>query len=182
MQSLADTAVFELDFPSTQAFKRARSEGLATTAKAIEYVGVHFEKERLSQALARSSHDPKLPTTFVWEGVTMYLPRLATESTLQDIAAASAPGSRLIMSYATPERVTASRFLTPIADRVFAALGEPIRGLMTTEECAKMLSRAGYSVESDGGAQDWARAFGYERRALLTIAERVVVAGRAGRP
>lgn len=178
MRGLGDTTVYELDFPSTQAFKRARAEGLSKTARAVEYVSVHFEKERLADALRRSGHDPSRPTVFVWEGVTMYLPRLATESTLQDIAAASASGSRLIMSYATPEKVTAGRLVAPIADLVFGAIGEPIRGLMTTGDCEKMLARAGYSVEHDAGVRQWASELGYTRRALLTIAERVVVARR----
>jgi len=176
MGCLGETTVFEVDYPSTQAYKQARAAHLPVEAARIERVPIDFEHERLRDGLARSSHDPSVPTCFIWEGVTMYLPRIATASTLADIGAASSSGSSLIVSYLTPEKVTAGSFIGPVADLIFRVLGEPLRGVMSTAELRELLASTGMLLASDSGPLDWARSFGYRRRSLFTLSERIAIA------
>jgi len=41
----------------------------------IHYVAVDFEKDDVADALLGAGFDSKAPAVFIWEGVTMYLPR-----------------------------------------------------------------------------------------------------------
>ena len=63
-------------------------------------------KDSLEAALADAGHDAGAPTFWLWEGVTPYLPREAVRATLASIAARSARGSRIAVTYGTPQGST----------------------------------------------------------------------------
>lgn len=88
---------FEVDHPSTQAWKRARAPALETDAAPV-YVAVDFALDDLGERLAASGHRQDEASAWVWEGVTMYLAPEAVDATLSRVAARSAPGSTLIAS------------------------------------------------------------------------------------
>lgn len=168
LPELAATVVFEIDHPSTQAYKRRRATALSIAARSLRYVSVDFEKDALSARLAEAGHERGAATTWIWEGVTMYLTAEAVRATLATIAASSAPGSTLVLTYGTPELAVGSgaiRRLEPLVKPAFALLGEPLRFLATREEMAALVSAAGFDVESDLDPPS-------------TIAERVLVARR----
>jgi methyltransferase (TIGR00027 family) len=83
MGELSDTVVFEVDHPDSQRDKRERASTLTSQAKELRFVPVNFEKDDLEESLAKAGHDPKLPTTWVWEGVVMYLHPADVEATLR---------------------------------------------------------------------------------------------------
>ncbi len=93
MSELRDTVVFEVDHPDTQRDKRARVTSLTQTAREVRFVPVDFTRDRLDDALAHAGHDPQRPTTFIWEGVVMYLTPAEIEATLDVVARRSTPGS-----------------------------------------------------------------------------------------
>lgn len=65
--------MFLVDLPSTQGYMRDRAPTLGEPLARLVWVPVDFGRDDLSEALAAAGHDPTVPTTWVWEGVTMYL-------------------------------------------------------------------------------------------------------------
>ncbi len=105
MPELANVTVFEVDHPDSQVAKRRRVASLEPKSNDVRFVSVDFAEQDLGLALADAGHDAARPTTWVWEGVVMYLTRSAIESTLAVIARRSAHGSRLIVLYHCPAPV-----------------------------------------------------------------------------
>ena len=104
---------------------------------------VDFTRDRLDDALAAAGHDPARPTTWVWEGVVMYLERSDIEATLAVIQRRSAPGSRLVVMYASPS------LLVPLIGLLVRRLGEPLRSLFTAGQMRGVLARHGFAVARD---------------------------------
>src|SRR3984957_6851470 len=75
--------VFEVDHPSTQAWKREQLQaaGIAIPA-ALTFVPVDFERQTLADGLERGGFDDRAAAFFSWLGVTPYLTRDACMSTL----------------------------------------------------------------------------------------------------
>jgi methyltransferase (TIGR00027 family) len=156
LRSLADTTVYEVDHPATQAAKRQQTFLLRPLARSLVFVPVDFERDALATCLKAAGHRPDVPTAWVWEGVVMYLSDAALSSTLTGIARASAPGSKLIVHYHEPpvRRGRASR----IKNAVLRLWGEPQIGERRREDIAERIRAGGFDVESDTGPEDWARA------------------------
>src|SRR5688572_29058378 len=101
LPELSRATVFEVDHPATQRHKRQVLDRIGATSPA-RYVTWDFETRAMAELpgeLAAAGHDPTAPTITVWEGVTMYLTEPAIDSSLRAIAAWSAPGSMLAMTY-----------------------------------------------------------------------------------
>jgi methyltransferase (TIGR00027 family) len=143
MPELRDTTVFEVDHPDTQREKRARLASLAPAAHDIRFVAVDFTRDHLDVALAAAGHDPARPTTWIWEGVVMYLTKEEVEGTLRVIAERSAPGSRLVVAYIQPSP------LVPVMAAVVRKAGEPFRSAFSAEEVRELLGRHGFRVTRD---------------------------------
>jgi methyltransferase (TIGR00027 family) len=182
MPELAETVVFEVDFPATQAMKQRRAAGLSPTAKELRWAAIDFTRDRLETVLARADHRTDRRTVWLWEGVTMYLPRAAMESTLEVIAERSLPGSSLLVTYATPEltRVLEGPLapLEPLVHFGFGVLGEPIRERMTPETARDLLAAHHLRVESDTGSPEWAAAHFRGQPSRLVVGERLARAER----
>jgi methyltransferase (TIGR00027 family) len=151
MPELRDAVVFEVDHPDSQREKRARAAALAPAARAVHFVPVDFTRDRLDDALAGAGHDPARPTTWIWEGVVMYLALADIEATLGVVASRSAAGSRLIVLYFSPALVL--RVVAPIIRR----LGEPLRSVFTAPQIQALLGRFGFTAVSDEGLPEVAR-------------------------
>ena len=145
MRELANAVVFEVDHPDSQRQKLQRIHSLTLHAREIRFVPLDFSHGELAQALESAGHDPGLPTTWIWEGVVMYLHREEIERTLSTVEARSAPGSRLIVAYLQP-----ALMLLPLAV-IVRRLGEPIRTVLTPKQMKKLLTRYGFSTLWDRG-------------------------------
>jgi len=143
MPELRDVTVFEVDHPDSQRMKRERAAALTPTAKDIRFVAVDFERDSLDAALAAAGHDSAKTTTWIWEGVVMYLERADIESTLAIVRQRSAPRSRLSIAYISPALI---RWLAGLFVR---RLGEPFRSVFTAEQMKELLSRHGFEVVRD---------------------------------
>jgi methyltransferase (TIGR00027 family) len=148
MPELRDAVVFEVDHPDSQQAKRARAAALVPVAREIRFVAVDFERDRLDDELARAGHDVTRPTTWIWEGVVMYLTPADVEATLSVIARRSAPASRLIVLYHAPA------LLTKLAGRVVRRLGEPLRSAFRADEMRALLARHGFTIAHDDDLRD----------------------------
>jgi O-methyltransferase involved in polyketide biosynthesis len=82
----------------------------------------------------------------------MYLTHDAMKATLASIAARSAPDSTLIVNYHTSLRGGLVRL-------IFRLLGESQRSKWSPEEMAADLRAAGFRVDEDSNAPDWAERF-----------------------
>ena len=145
MPELRDAVVFEVDHPDSQRSKRARATGLAPTARDVRFVTVDFEHDRLDDALASAGHDPALATTWIWEGVVMYLAPSDIAATLAVIERRSAAASRLVVVYHHPALVL--RLMRP----VMRWIGEPLRSAFTVDAMRELLARHGFAVMRDQG-------------------------------
>lgn len=181
LSTLAECEVFEVDFPSTQAFKREQARALPRTAHGLHYVACDFERESLEQALQAHGFAAQRASVWIWEGVTMYLSEAAIASSLDAIARSSAQHSRIALTYLEPDRAGARRRLFALATGVLAAASEPIRSSFEPADMARRLSAHGFSTLSDERPRDAAARFALRWPQLdLAPNERVAVAGRHG--
>jgi methyltransferase (TIGR00027 family) len=91
--------VFEVDYPSTSAAKRARLAALLGGLPGhVTFVALDFDRQPLLAALAAAGCDRGRRSIVIWEGVTNYLTAAAVDATLRAIAT-FAPGSRLLFTY-----------------------------------------------------------------------------------
>lgn len=176
MNELADVDVFEIDHPSTQAYKR--TSGSRARAKTVHFVGVDFERHDPDARLASAGHRSDVPTMWIWEGVTPYLTQTAIASTLVVIASRSYEKSVLAMTYATADLMGVGRRARAVIGTAFHAIGEPLFGLMTSEDAAAQARKHGFVVTGDSSSSDWARAVA-RPVPMIAVAERLLVAQRA---
>ncbi len=146
--------VFEVDHPASQADKRERAAALSPVAKSLTHVPVEFGRDDLGARLADAGHRNAVATTWIWEGVLPYLTQAQVESTLAIVAARSAPGSRLIATYPTPNRFAG---LGRAGMRIYSTLtgardplaDEPHLSAWSPAEMDALLTRFGLTVTSD---------------------------------
>ena len=149
-------AVFEVDHPATQAWKRTRlaEAGLAHPSS-LTFVPVDFERERLAGGLAAAGFDPGAPAFFTWLGVVPYLTRDAIAGTLRYLAGL-AGGSQVVFDYADPPASlpVRQRLAHEIRARRVASVGEPWRSYFTPDDIAADLRGMGFTDIEDLGPVD----------------------------
>ncbi len=121
--------VFEVDHPSTQAFKRNRLAELGWDLPVqLNFIPVDFNKESLAEALQPSAYDPQALTFFSWLGVTYYLPRDAIFATLRAIAGIAPAGSTIIFDYFDPDAFIPEKAAPRVQAmmQVVRKIGEPM--------------------------------------------------------
>jgi methyltransferase (TIGR00027 family) len=158
---LAEVAVFEVDHPATQAYKQRKALALSVQAKSLSFVSVDFERDALGPRLAAAGHRKDEPTVWVWEGVVMYLGDAALRTTLDDLAAASAATSTLLIHYheQVPERERSS-LENRSRELLLSLWREPQIGLRAPATVHAEVGRVGFAVERDTGSADWAAELG----------------------
>jgi methyltransferase (TIGR00027 family) len=176
MPELAETRVFEVDHPSTQAYKRARVGARSPSAKDVTFVAVDFAKDSLEEAMARSGHDATAPTFWLWEGVTPYLPLAAIRATLAAVASRSAKGSRIAVTSGTPAGSSLGPTAVRAARVAFRMIGEALVGLLSPEAMHEELADVGYRLLEDLSAEAWGARFGGGKRRFLFVDEHLAVA------
>lgn len=176
LDELAASDVYEVDFPSTQAYKRAATAGLRARARAVRYAAVDFRRDRLSDALVEAGFSVSAPAVFIWEGVTMYLDDRAIAATLDEVRGLAAVGSLLAVTYQT---TTLDR-LRRLAGLVFRAIGEPLDHRIAPAELAALLGAHDFTVESDEGDPEWAARY-HHNPIRLPMTERLTLARMGSR-
>jgi methyltransferase (TIGR00027 family) len=90
-----DAVVFEIDQPQVIEFKSGVLASLGATAAADHRTVAIDLRDDWPTALRDSGFDPARPTAWIAEGLLIYLPPEAQDRLFDNIAALSAPGSRL---------------------------------------------------------------------------------------
>jgi len=154
MPELAESVVFEVDHPATQAWKRERARGLSPRARALRHVAVDFSRDDLGDALERAGHEASKPTAWIFEGVISYLTQGEVEGSIDVFSARSSPGSRLVATYNEPHAVRRAFSV------VTARLGEPQRSALAPADMQRLLEARGFVVRSDRDGLQRARRIG----------------------
>lgn len=149
LDSLKDTVVFEVDHPSTQAWKRSRAASIPYKAKDVRFVAMDFERDRIAPLLQSAGFDPGKRTFWLWEGVTMYLRPADVSANLAAFAAISAPGSRIALTYLRKHRGRIPRSI------FLALLGEPVRSAFDPAEITALAGEHSWRRVSDTNIEDW---------------------------
>lgn len=177
MPELERCMVYELDYPSTQAYKRPRIEALAPLSCGVQFCPIDFERQAIGRALDAAGFQRSERSVWVSESVTPFLSRPAVDAMIDAMAAGAAPGSVLALTYVPPHY--ARRVVRGVTEKLAAAVDEPVKTTLDSAELASSLGRHGFTVESDDSAPDWARRYWPEKlRGRVRSWERLVVARR----
>ncbi len=176
MPELENVRVFEVDHPDTQRDKKQRVSALASRAKDVRFVPVDFQRDDLEDALAKAGHDASAPTTWIWEGVVMYLTPAEVAATLAVVSKRSAPGSRLVVVYHSPALILL------LVGYLVRRLGEPLRSTFTARSLGALFEKHGFAVTSDVDLPSPSRNYSVEvRRATRSMGHtRIATAERVG--
>jgi methyltransferase (TIGR00027 family) len=157
IDELAGASVYEVDYPSTHRYKAERMARLSTPRdRHVVRVAIDFERDRLGDVLTGAGFDPKAPSFWIWEGVTVYLTPETIAATLRAVGELSAPGSRLAVTYTQPGARRGHAWIETLAPMLGAAVSEPVRGMIETAALHALLDAAGFAPVSDENAADWA--------------------------
>jgi methyltransferase (TIGR00027 family) len=172
LPALAETRVFEVDHPDTQGTKRDGIGSRHPIAREVVWVPTDFTRDSPDETLARAGHDASKPTTFVWEGVTMYLSASDIDATLAAVERRAARGSCLLMTYHdsafAPESVA--------LDVMVRVVGEPFRTRMSPHDASEVFARHGFTALRDEGSDVWSERYLHEP--AYRTNERLVVGRR----
>ena len=158
--------VYEIDHPDVQALKRARVAAASRTPATLPtFVPVDFERTRFAAEIAKSDFDGTRPAVLSWLNTIPYLTEEATLSTLVEIHAVLAPGSRIVVNYGaqvalTPEQAA---FLARLQE-VVSASGEPTRSRWKPDAFVEMLSDIGFDVVEHATEADLTDRYFEKRR------------------
>ena len=146
--------VFEVDAPLTQQDKCARLAAAGIDVPAhMAYVAVDFAREDLREKLKRAGFDERRPAFFIWLGVIYYL---TAENGFDVLRAVGnlAGEAEIVLDYQTrpstdlPPEILARREANL---KRIAALGEPVRNLIETDDLHPALARFGFTGLEDLG-------------------------------
>ncbi|MEU6510409.1 class I SAM-dependent methyltransferase [Streptomyces sp. NPDC046942] len=141
--------VFEVDQPGPQEWKRRRLVELGYGVPGrLHLVPVDFEASggAWREPLTAAGFDPGRPAVVASIGVTMYLTKEATTTTLRQVAAL-APGSTLAMTFLLPEDLVAEADRPGLRTSQAGArgAGTPFRSFYTPEEMLTLAHEAGFT-------------------------------------
>ena len=146
-----DLRVFEVDHPTTQAWKLdLLQDNNIAAPSSVTYVPVDFQCDLLGERLAVTGFEQTRPAVFAWLGVVPYLSYAGFSATL-DYLSGCAPGSLLIADYGLPRDCLPfleQLAFDSLAARV-AAAGEPFQLFFTSAELHAELGRRGWQVKED---------------------------------
>ncbi len=151
-----DVRFFEVDHPTTSA---AKAKGVAEIGRPENMVQIAADlgEQALSKVLSEDGRwDASRPSVTLAEGLLQYLTDDEVRGLLQEAAACTSPGSRLVFTHAIPgER--------RILSTMVRLIGEPWRSTVRSEDLPRYVEGTGWTVISDVDAE---AAHGVERYAV----------------
>jgi methyltransferase (TIGR00027 family) len=178
--------VFEVDHPSSQAWKRQRLDDLGLHCPPnLTFAPIDFEHQTLRAGLEAAGFDFAEPAVFSWIGVTMYLTLEAIRATLETVASCPA-GTRIVLTYNQPPSALQGFGLSleTTLSKLIADLGEPMISLFVPGEIEGLLRQVGFVDIVHIGPDEAVRAYfpgradvrfaGAQRLAIGEVAHRRV--------
>ena len=158
-------AVFEVDHPATQEWKRSRlSDAGHSVPPNVSFVPVDLESESLTSKLAASGFELSSPAVVSWLGVTMYLTEPAIAAVLRELGR-FARWTELVLDYMLPAELRdeiGNSYVEQVAPAA-AERGEPWLTFFTSAQLSALLAAHGFGrvrhvAQRDVGAPDlWQR-------------------------
>ena len=148
--------VYEVDHPDVQALKRERIERADATPDAMPtFVPVDFESTSLTDGLGATAFDPKRRSVFSWMNTIPYLSESATEATLREIVALTAPASRIVLNYSCNVPLTDDQlaYQQTLQGKVSQS-GEPLQSRWKPEAFEALLDDVGFAIIEHATEQD----------------------------
>ncbi|MGF1734127.1 class I SAM-dependent methyltransferase [Photobacterium satsumensis] len=158
--------IFEVDQPEVQAKKRSKLPEDLPNSSNVSYVAVDFNHQSLTEQLLAAGFDQSKRTVFTLEGVSQYISKEATTSTIKELAALTQrTGSTLFISYVDellekdPEACFGKDYpkaaeRAESIKRLSAKVGEPWVSFYTAEEIETLLSQNGFSLKENKTLDD----------------------------
>jgi methyltransferase (TIGR00027 family) len=159
---LREVAVFEVDYPATQAAKqRILLRGSGQIPANVRFVPVVFGTDDPAAELAGRGFGSGVPTLVLWEGVTNYLDSASVNATFRFLASAIAPGSPVLFTYVDRAMLDGSAVFEGAATtlRAVRRVGEPLTFGLNPREVPGYLAGRGFELESDTVVRDAAERF-----------------------
>ncbi len=100
-----DCALYELDKKNTQDLKRVYLKKAGINTSNVNFVSVDFTTENWKEKLIAQGYDETKTTTFLWEGVSLYLSEKDVRKTLLEIQSIAGKGSVLVADFYSTEFV-----------------------------------------------------------------------------
>jgi methyltransferase (TIGR00027 family) len=158
-------AVFEVDQPGPQAWKRQRlvDAGFGVP-EWLRLVPVDFETTSWWEGLLANGFDATKPAVVTSIGVSMYLTREATAATLRQ-GASLATGSTLAMTFMQPLGLVASeeQDMHRATDAAARASGTPFISYYAPDDILAMARDAGFGTARHVTADDYAQRYFADR-------------------
>ena len=157
LPGMDDVAVFEVDHPSTQAYKRdALRAAIGGVPDNVHLVAVEFGSDDLEAAVRRVGFDVARRTVVLWEGVTNYLTADAVDATLTAVSAITPVASPLFMTYIDRAMLdgTTSFEGAEASSAHVARVGEPYTFGLHPPEVPGYLAARGFTLEWDIAVPD----------------------------
>jgi methyltransferase (TIGR00027 family) len=176
--------IWEVDYPSTQAWKRERlAEANITVPPHVTFAAVDFEREALPDALAAAGFDTAAGALFAWLGVTQYLSHEAIRTTLASVARATQAGGGVVFDYSIAPHLLspAQRAVRAALEAVVSAAGEPWQSTFEPDALVAELRELGFAVDESGSTVDEGGvdlAHGVSRYSLTIVREWAPVKSR----
>jgi methyltransferase (TIGR00027 family) len=163
---LKNVAVIEIDHPDTSAFKVSKlKETLPDLPANVRYLQIDFNKQTLGELALKSKIDLNIPTVYIWEGVTNYLPKEAIDKTFSFVQK-SAKGSSIIFTYIN-KKVLENPAAYRGVDKVKKYLedsDERWQYGFNPEEMPAYLNNFGLVLKSDSGAEEFRTKYMGDRK------------------
>jgi methyltransferase (TIGR00027 family) len=157
--------LFEVDHPSTQAWKRERAAQLALPVRdGHRFVGVDFRTDDVWAALRAAGFEDTRPALFSWIATTMYLPVPAVAATLRALSRC-ARDTEIAFSYnIAPSCLDdEGRTVLDAMTKRVAEMGEPLQSSFTPDEIESLVAGCGLTVVDHPTTDDLVRRYFADR-------------------
>jgi methyltransferase (TIGR00027 family) len=149
--------VFEVDFPSTQEWKRQQLDAAnISIPESLAFTPIDFENQALADQLVEAGFRTDELSFFSWLGVTMYLSRETMMKTMEYISSFTSPGSGIVFDYVIPP--SSQRFLRRLVFRLLSnkvrSFGEPWQTFYDPNSLIKDLKAVGFTQVEDIGPEE----------------------------
>ena len=137
----------ELDHPATQRLKRETTQGLSETN--LAFAPVDFTRRTLDECLATcAEYEPERPTTFVCEGVSMYLSGSEINDLFDALRRQPSPRKRFIFTFLELQSNGRPEFrrMTPLARRWLEWRNETFKWGVAREDIESFLRARGFHL------------------------------------
>ena len=144
--------VFEVDYPSTQEWKRQKLDSAKIPIpETLTFAPIDFENQALADQLGEAGFRTDEPSFFSWLGVTMYLSRETMMTTLKYISSSTPIGSGIVFDYVMPP--SSQKFLRRLIFRLLSnkvrSFGEPWQTFYDPNSLITDLKAIGFTQAED---------------------------------